>query len=145
MAKMCSSIRNMVIGAGCWLLAACNATPTDVTKVDKVPEIYPDYIGVTIPTDIAPLNFSMADDAFSTIDVEVKGSKGGIIHANGDYADFDIDEWHQLLTQNKGGALIFTVCAQKDGQWAGYQEFTVNVSDEPLEAWGITYRRIPPS
>ena len=145
MAKMYSSIKYLVLGVGCWVLVACSSTPTNVTKVNQTPEIYPDYVGVTIPVDIAPLNFAMADDAFATIDVEVKGTKGGSIHANGDYADFDIDEWHQLLKQNKGGALIFAVCAKKDGQWTGYQEFTVNVSDEPLEAWGITYRRIPPS
>lgn len=145
MAKIYSSIKYLVLGVGCWVLVACSPTPTNVTKVKQTPEIYPDYVGVTIPVDIAPLNFAMADDAFATIDVEVKGTKGGSIHANGDYADFDIDEWHQLLKQNKGGALTFAVCAKKDGQWTGYQEFTVNVSDEPLEAWGITYRRIPPS
>lgn len=145
MAKMYSSIKYLVLGVGCWVLVACSPTPTNVTKVKQTPEIYPDYVGVTIPVDIAPLNFAMADDAFATIDVEVKGTKGGSIHANGDYADFDVDEWHQLLKQNKGGALTFVVCAKKDGQWTGYQEFTVNVSDEPLEAWGITYRRIPPS
>ena len=95
--------------------------------------------------DDTALNFSMADDAFETIDVEVKGSKGGSIHANGEDADFDIDEWHQLLAQNKGGQLTFTVCAEKDGQWTQYRDFKVYVSEDPLEAWGITYRRIPPS
>ena len=75
MAKMCSSIRNMVIGVGCWVLVACSSTPTNVTKVDQTPDIYPDYVGVTIPVDIAPLNFAMTDDDFVTIDVEVKGTK----------------------------------------------------------------------
>lgn len=128
-----------------WVLAACSSKPTDVNKVDTLPEIYPDYVGVTIPVGIAPLNFSMADDAFETIDVEVKGSKGGSVHANGNYADFDIDEWHSLLEQNKGSLLTFTVCAEKDGQWQQYKDFTVEVSAEPLDEWGITYRLIPPS
>lgn len=130
----------------CWLLAACGSRPTNVSSVDALPEIYPDYTAVTIPSTIAPLNFSMADDAFETIDVEVKGSKTGSIHAGGgDYADFDIDEWHQLLQQNLGGQLTFTVCAEKDGQWTQYRDFTVDVSADPLEEWGITYRLIPPS
>lgn len=148
MEKMFSFI-NKVVRAGCLVLAACLAAcsskPTDVIKVDQMPEIYPDYIGVTIPADIAPLNFAMADDDVDAVDVEVKGSKGGSIHVNGDYADFDIDDWHKLLAQNKGGALTYTVCAMKNGQWTGYQDFTINVSDEGLDAWGITYRRIPPS
>ena len=127
------------------LLLACHSKPTDVTQKDELPDIYPDYVGVTIPVGIAPLNFSMVDDEVETIDVEVKGSKGGSIHANGSFADFDIDEWHQLLEQNKGGTLTLTVCAEKDGRWTGYRDFQIMVSSEELDAWGITYRRIPPS
>ena len=123
----------------------CHSKPTDVTQKDELPDIYPDYVGVTIPIGIAPLNFSMADDLVETIDVEVKGSKGGSIHANGSYADFDIDEWHQLVEQNKGGTLTLTVCAEKEGRWIRYRDFRIFVSDKALDAWGITYRRIPPS
>ena len=127
------------------MLAACGSSPKDVSKVDALPEIYPDYIEVTIPVGIAPLNFLMADDAFETIDVEVKGSKGGQIHTNGEYADFNIDEWHQLTKQNKGGVLTVTVCAEKEGRWTQFRGFPIKVSAAPLEEWGITYRRIPPS
>ena len=135
----------MIALIGFWILVACSSSPKDVSKVDALPEIYPDYVGVTIPVGIAPLNFAMTDEAFETIDVEVKGSKAGSLHANGDYVDFDIDAWHQLLEQNKGGSLTFTVCAKKDGRWIQYKDFIVDVSADPLEAWGITYRRIPPS
>ncbi|MBP5340617.1 MAG: PD40 domain-containing protein [Prevotella sp.] len=127
------------------IVAGCSHRPTDVTQVDELPDIWPDYVGVTIPVGIAPLNFSMADDDVETVDVEVKGSKGGSIHANGNYADFDIDEWHQLLEQNKGGSLTLTVCAEKGGRWSRYRDFQMTVGSEPLDAWGITYRRIPPS
>lgn len=126
-------------------LLGCHSYPTDVKKVEQLPAIWPDYTEVTIPATIAPLNFAMADDGVETIDVVVKGSKGGELHVNGDYADFDIDEWHQLLTKNKGGQLTFTVCAEKDGQWMQYLDFKVVVSSAELDAWGITYRRIAPS
>ena len=127
------------------LLVGCHSAPKDVTEKDQLPQIWPDYVGVTIPVGIAPLNFSMADDEVTTIDVEVRGSKGGSLHANGDYADFDIDEWHRLLEANKGGQLTLTVCAEKNGQWTRYRGFQMMVSTEPLDEWGITYRRIPPS
>ena len=78
------------IGVGCWLLAACSSHPTNVSKVDQLPEIYPDYIGVTVPVDIAPLNFNFADEAIDGMDVVVKGSKGGEIHSNGEWADFNV-------------------------------------------------------
>ena len=127
------------------ILSCSHAVPTNVTEQDTLPDIWPDYVGVTIPVGIAPLNFAMADDEFETIDVEVKGSKNGALHVIGDYADFDIDVWHQLLQTNKGGKLTFTVCAEKDGHWTRYRSFEMFVSDMPLDEWGITYRRIPPS
>ncbi len=127
------------------LLAACSRQPENVQHVNKLPEIYPDYVDVTVPEGIAPLNFAMADDDVTTMDVLVTGAKGGSLHVIGDYADFDIEEWHALLKQNRGAKLIFTVCAEKDGQWTQYRDFTVAVSEEPLEEWGVTYRRIAPS
>ncbi len=60
-----------------WTLLACHSLPENVQAVDQQPTIYPDYIGVTVPVGIAPLNFSMADDDFTDMDVEVKGRKGG--------------------------------------------------------------------
>lgn len=112
--------------------------------VDEYPQIYPDYIGVTVPVDIAPLNFSMLSDSIALMDVEVKGSKGGSLHANGEYADFDIGEWHRLLTANRGDSLTVTVCARQDGRWTRYRDFTLYVSSDSIGAWGITYRRIAP-
>ena len=39
------------------LLSACTPHPTDVQKSEELPPIYPDYVDVTIPKNIAPLNF----------------------------------------------------------------------------------------
>ncbi|MBR6446435.1 MAG: PD40 domain-containing protein [Prevotella sp.] len=126
------------------LLLSCTSRPHDAEKVLSEPAIYPDYIGVTVPVDIAPLNFSMADDGVTTVDVEVKGSQGGSLHVNGAYADFGIDEWHDLLRRNQGGKLSFSVCAEKEGKWMQYNTFDIFISKYPLGEWGITYRRVAP-
>ncbi len=126
------------------LLAACNSLPTDTEKVNQQPDIYPDYTEVTIPVDIAPLNFNFSDENIDCMDVVVKGSNGGKIHANGEWADFDIDEWKQLTAQNKGGRLTVTVCVEKDGKWKQYNDFNIFISEASLEDWGLTYRRIKP-
>jgi len=128
----------------CLLLVSCAERPMNPTKVDELPKIYPDYIGVTIPVNIAPLNFNFADETVGAMDVVVKGSKGGELHVQGDYADFDIDAWQQLTEQNLGGKLTVTVCVEKDGQWTQYKDFTISVSAYRLDDWGLTYRRIKP-
>ena len=126
------------------MLASCTEKPENVTRVDKVPAIFPDYSGVTIPDGIAPMDFNVTGDDYDCVDVTVKGSKGGEVHSNGDYAKFDLDEWHSLTQQNKGGALTFTVCVEKDGKWTQYKDFTMTVSPYAIGDWGLTYRRIAP-
>ncbi len=126
------------------LLTACTHRVSNPRQVNLLPEIYPDYVGVTIPVGIAPLDFSMADKRVTCIDVDVKGTKGGTLHVNGAYADFDIEEWHRLTEMNKGGKLVVSVCAEKDGEWVKYRDFDIFVSQYPLDDYGLTYRRIPP-
>ena len=116
----------------------------DAEQSDELPQIYPDYVGVTVPLDIAPLNFSMLSDSVSAIDVEVTGGKGGSMHVNGESAEFDVDEWHRLLAANRGDSLSVSVCARRDGRWTRYRDFCIYVSNDSIGAWGITYRRIAP-
>ena len=134
----------MVFAVTGLLLSSCNSRPDNPTKVDRLPEIYPDYVGVTIPVGIAPLDFNMANEQVDCMDVEVRGSKGGSMHVNGEWADFDIDDWHALTEQNRGGRLTLIVYARRNGKWTQYRDFDIYVSDAPLDDWGLTYRRIAP-
>ena len=44
------------------MLCACSQSlPTDYTESDQLPKIYPDYVNVTVPVNIAPLTFEMDD------------------------------------------------------------------------------------
>jgi hypothetical protein len=104
----------------------------------------PDYIGVTIPSDMAPLNFYIEDEEVDLVDVVVRGNKGDELHSNGEYADFDIDEWHALTQNNRDDSLQVTVTVRKDGQWTAYKPFSVFISSDSLGEWGVTYRLIPP-
>lgn len=112
--------------------------------MDALPVIYPDYVDVTIPVGIAPLNFAMDDDNVTAIDVVVTGTQGGTLHSKGSCTDFDIDQWHALVEQNHGHQLQVTVCAKQEGQWKRYREFSIHVAETDLPDWGITYRRIAP-
>ena len=112
-------------------LLGCSSMPENPVKTEQLPTIYPDYIGVTIPADIAPLNFNFTDVAIDVMDVVVKGSKGGELHVQGDYADFDIDGWHQLTEQNQGGKLTVTVCVKKDGAWKQYKSRQIILIGKP--------------
>ncbi len=130
-----------------FLFAACTESVDNARQSNDQPRIYPDYTGVTVPAEIAPLNFNAvarADEGYEKMDVTINGERGGEIHTQGDVAQFDIDEWHQLLAQNRGAKLSVKVSMKRSGEWTTYRPFYIYVSNDSLGQWGITYRRIAP-
>lgn len=57
-----------------FLFAACQEKVTSPARVDTLPSIFPDYVGVTIPSTIAPLNFRVTDDGVEAVDVVIAGT-----------------------------------------------------------------------
>jgi len=122
---------------------SCAEHPINVTKVDSLPPIYPDYIDVTIPVDIAPLNFNV--DSALLVEVVVKGVHSDSIMANGEFANFDIDEWNELVRNNRGEQLSVDVFAKtKEQNWIQYKSFTIDISTDSLPDFGVAYRKIAP-
>ena len=126
------------------LLTACTETVKDARQETVQPQIYPDYVGVTIPVNIAPLNFCMADENALLIDAVITDSHGNDLHSQGDEAvDFDIDDWHELLAHNRGDSLSVTVSAKYDDGWHTYRPFSIYVSPDSID-YGLCYRLIEP-
>ena len=125
-------------------LTACTETVSDATQENILPQIYPDYTGVTIPVNIAPLCFNMADETALRIDAVVTDSHGGSLHAQGEESvDFDLDEWHGLLAQNRGDSLSVVVSAKYEDGWHTYKPFSIYVSPDSID-YGLCYRLIEP-
>ena len=125
-------------------LTACTETVSDATQENILPQIYPDYTGVTIPVNIAPLCFNMADETALRIDAIITDSHGGSLHAQGEESvDFDLDEWHGLLAQNRGDSLSVVVSAKYEDGWHTYKPFSIYVSPDSID-YGLCYRLIEP-
>lgn len=126
------------------LLSACAERVSNARHEAVQPQIYPDYVGVTVPVNIAPLCFNMADDEALRIDAVVTDRHGNELHAQGEESvDFDIDDWHQLQGQNRGDSLSITVSAKYADRWHTYRLFSVYVSPDSID-YGICYRLIEP-
>ena len=125
-------------------LAACTETVSDAKQENVKPQIYPDYLGVTIPVNIAPLNFCMADEKALLIDAVITDRHGHSLHSQGEESvDFDIDDWHTLLGQNRGDSLSVTVSAKYEDGWHTYRPFSICISPDSID-YGICYRLIEP-
>ena len=119
-------------------IVSCAPTPKDVRQVDALPPIYPDYTDVTIPVNIAPLNFTLKEDCCDAL--EVKAGRL-TLNARGLEAVFDIDEWKELLAA--GGDIEVSVTARVRGEWRQYKSFHWHVVADSLDPW-LTYRLIEP-
>ena len=125
------------------LLAACGRPVTSPQMVDALPEIYPDYVGVTIPATIAPMNFDVLAKDCEWIDVVVKGGKQGELHVNDEAVSFPQTAWRELLAANVGDSIYFTLSVCEAGTWKQYRKFAMFVSPHPIE-YGLVYRKIAP-
>ena len=126
------------------MIGCTSETVVDARQEKGLPKIYPDYVDVTIPVNIAPLCFCMADEEALLVDAVVTDHHGNNLHCQGEEAvDFDIDDWHALLTQNRGDSLSVTVSAKYADGWHTYRPFSIYVSTDSID-YGICYRLIAP-
>ena len=125
-----------------FLVAACSkhpSLPSSFTQVDTEPSIWPDYTDVTVPPNIAPLNFLVdsVEDVVAQVGSQVYGGKANKVK-------IDEDEWRKMLEESKGGSLSVTVYTKKDGKWQAYKPFAINVAEEDIDPY-ISYRVLPPT
>ena len=117
-------------------LLSCTPTPHDVVQSTQEAEIYPDYKDVTIPVNIAPMNFVVRNAEA----VEVKAGSVTINNDGGNVA-FGMSEWRQLLEEND--TIEVEVTALKNGQWTAYKKFSWFVVNDSIDSY-LTYRLIEP-
>lgn len=116
-----------LLGLVVLLVVACSPSPSNVVEVKEAAPIYPDYTDVTIPQNIAPLNFLVrgngnnAKGQVTGVVVSVNGEE--MAASNDGKVQFDLDDWHELLNTNAGKRLTVSVTAEVDGQWRHYQDF----------------------
>ena len=128
------------------LVTSCSkhpSLPTSFTEVNETPHIYPDYVDVMVPPNIAPLNF-LVDDVEDVV-AEIK-SQASRVTFGGKKNKMQIDEkeWHELLAEAKGKSLSVRVYTKKDGKWLAYKPFSIDVAEEDIDPY-VSYRVLPPT
>ena len=126
------------------LLLSCNSEPDNVKQANSLPNIYPDYINVSIPPNIAPLNFLVRDSCLSTYvcasynDLKIKAS------SSDNQVCFDIDDWKELVSAAIGNDIKISVFEEKErGVFVQYNDFCIHVEQDSIDPY-LTYRLIEP-
>lgn len=124
------------------ILVSCTGTVKIDLESGQSPVIFPDYAEVTIPPNIAPLNFSLAEptkgQAMFTL-----GDNSFIVNARKGKFIIPLSKWKKLVQSAVGKSITVKVSALSNGKWTGYSPFSIHVATEPVDPY-IAYRLIEP-
>lgn len=125
------------------MLTACTSgIPENYRDSDTLPNIYPDYIGVTVPVNIAPLTFE-AEGASQEMVARFTAGTLEVI-CQGEKIQPDADDWRELVSAAAGKAIKVEVFTQHNDDWIRHKPFNIQVSKDSIDSY-ISYRLISPS
>ena len=78
-----------------FVLVACSQREAK-EQTEALPEIFPDYVGVTVPENICPMNFSVPE--CEHVHAIVENDRGEVLDVSGsDHVELPVNRWHELL------------------------------------------------
>jgi len=127
-------------------IAGCSRRqpPTQYNTVSSQPRIKPDYSGILIPPNIAPMNFHIIEDADSVC-VTVRNDDGEefTVHSRSNSIKFPPRQWKQLLAASKGQKIHLDIYVKKANSWTKFKPIVNSVANEDIDPV-LAYRFIPP-
>ncbi|MBR1927944.1 MAG: PD40 domain-containing protein [Bacteroidales bacterium] len=126
-------------------LSACSGRAVRLHS-EEAPPIYPDYVGVTVPANIAPLNF-MLSGRMSGRKVSAVFSSGQVscrVVSGRGVVRIPMKAWKRLTGNAQGGSVEVSVSALGDDGWTRYEPFKIFVSQDKVDPY-IAYRLIEPA
>lgn len=135
----------MIFIIGLFLISGCVNDPEKITEINREPVIEPDYTGVTIPQNIAPMNFMIREDGkfFSLVIKSSNGFEKKIRYKDGK-VQFSGATWNRIMKNSGNGTISVEVTAGISKTEANrYRTFKLNVVSDPVDPW-ICYRLLYP-
>jgi Tol biopolymer transport system component len=121
------------------------AVPSSSKETKGLPAIFPDYCNVTVPCNIAPLNFMLPADQYEACVARISTPDGQQqTYGHGVKVQIPEEEWHAMLDASKGKSLKVEVWGQKEGKWLSFSPFEIHIAEEPIDEY-LLYRLIEPS
>jgi len=133
--------------AAAWSVGSCrDETPESVVAVPRPPQVVPDYAGIVVPPNIAPLNFVIREPG-RKYQVRIHCAAGATIEIVSRTGEIVIppDRWKDLLTRNAGKELHVDVCVKTHtGTWNRYETIVNTIAAEGIDPY-LVYRYMTPS
>ena len=138
-----TAIRLISMALACTVLAACSGIHTTSLAGSEGPAvIYPDYKDVTIPINIAPLNYHYAMKGVrSAVTTFTIGDKS--ITMRGTQVEWNLRKWKNFIADAAGKTIEVSAVVKADGKKVE-DSWKIYVSGEKVDSY-LTYRLIEPA
>jgi hypothetical protein len=112
------------------------------TNVDRLPSIKPDYTNVTVPPNIAPLNF-IIEEPGEAFFVRLTGGSGPAIEiaSRKPVIKIPLSKWKKLLSDNAGRSYRMDISVKQGKQWKRFASVTNEIAREKIDPY-CTYRKL---
>lgn len=135
-----------IISAMVAVLTGCTSHPSvpeTYTTAGKLPVTYPDYKNVTVPCNIAPLNFAVMECGEEFV-ARFSFDGGEYTYGEDNKIIIAMDEWKEMLAATKGGNIKVEIFGNGEDGWKAYTPFSIRVSEDEIDPY-MSYRLIQPS
>ena len=128
----------------CWFmgLMACDEAIPTARPTDEAARLFPDYTEVTIPTNIAPLNFRLENPHTAAYALLSVGDKQVRVKERKGQFTIPPADWKKLIGEAGGQTLTIQLFAQ-DAEWLTFPACSLHIAPEPIDPY-IAYRLIEP-
>ncbi len=137
-------VRYIMTVAVAALLLSCGSGADEAARaVDALPPIYPDYAGVTVPCNIAPLNFKIRGAERIRAEFVAGGEARFVAEGRKGAIDIPPKKWRALLADADVAEVRVSAWSAAEPEGVRYAPFRIIVSPEPIDE-RIAYRLIEP-
>ena len=107
----------VLLGFAMMFLSSCAnhpSVPSDASASSVLPPIFPDYCDVTVPCNIAPLNFMLPADEYEACVARLTTPNGQQqTYGKGVKVQIPEEEWHTMLAVSKGKSMKVEVWGKR--------------------------------
>ena len=138
-----AGLAGLLAAAGDYRVQAADAG-APITR-NQMPRLYPDYTGIVLPPNIAPLNFRVEEPGVR-YRVEMRSTQGApiVITTRSPAVEIPLKAWGALLRAHAGEPLYWDISVQNPATgWTRFQTVTNLIAREEIDGH-LVYRLLKP-
>jgi hypothetical protein len=124
------------------LLTACGGRIESAVDTDTQAAIFPEYYDLTLPPNIAPLNFVIKEPGSRfRVEIGAGDSEPIVIRQRSSTVKIPLADWQEMLSGNAGETLRVDIWSNRGGVWNKYSTIEHHIAKEPIDPY-LAYRLV---